>query len=211
MRSSATDHDVAFHSRFNRVLAIVIWSLEAFLLVSSVITGDFAKDPALAVVPAAFAAIAVWAMLWNPRVVVSDKNVVIVNVLRSIVIPWPALIDVDTKYSLSLRTPRGNYSAWAAPAPGRTGVAMARRAERRHGSSAQSPDMGGRERPGDLITTESGEAAYLVRERWHELIESGAVEAGIANSISETVRWHWFLNVVLLLLAVATAVVMGGI
>jgi hypothetical protein len=211
MRSSTTAHDAVFHSRFNRILAIVVWSLEVFLLVSSGVAGEFVKNPAMFLVPAVFAAVLVWALLWNPQVIVGDQEVVIVNVLRTIVVPWPALIDVDTKYSLSLRTPRGNYAAWAAPAPGRTSLAIARRAERRHGSSAQVPAIGGRSRPGDLITTESGEAAYLVRERWNKLVESGAIEAGIADSTPVTIRWHWVSDGVLLLLAVATTVALGWI
>jgi len=131
-------------------------------------------------------------------------------VLRTVVIPWAALIDVDTKFSLTLRTPNGRFGVWAAPAPGRTGVAMARRAERRHGNQAQTAAMGNRSRPGDLVTTESGEAAYLVRDRWNSLVEAGRIEAGQAESTAVLVRWHWVLDAALAGLLIATILVLAS-
>jgi len=197
----------SFHSRFNRILAVVAWALTLFALVTSVVAGVLVPTTvARIVLPLALVALAAYAVLWRPRLVVDDEAVTVVNVLRTVVIPWSALIDVDTKFSLTLRTPNGRYSVWAAPAPGRTGVAMARRAERRHGNQVQTAAMGNRSRPGDLVTTESGEAAYLVRDRWNSLVESGRVEAGIAETVAVQVRWHWVLDVALALLLIATIV-----
>ena len=47
---------------------------------------------------------ACWATFWRPRVEVSDAGVRVVNVTRTIDIPWPALRDVDTKWALTLDT-----------------------------------------------------------------------------------------------------------
>jgi len=197
----------SFHSRFNRILAVVAWALTLFALITSAIAGVLAPATAARIVlPLALVGLAAYAVLWRPRLVVDDDAVTVVNVLRTIVIPWSALIDVDTKFSLTLRTPNGRYSVWAAPAPGRTGVAMARRAERRHGNQNQTAAMGNRSRPGDIVTTESGEAAYLVRERWNALVEAGRIEAGIAESTAVQVRWHWALDTALALLVIATVV-----
>ncbi len=197
-----------YHSRFNRVVAIVVWALEVFLLVSGVIGGVLQRHPGF-VVPAAFAALAVFALLWHPKVVVDDAGTTLVNVLVTVVVPWAALIDVDTKYSLSLRTPGRAYAAWAAPAPGRTGIAMARRTERRHGDRETTPTLAGRARPGDLVATESGAAAYLVRSRWQELVEAGRVEAGVAESTPVTTRVHWTQSGALLVLAAGSVYVLG--
>jgi hypothetical protein len=38
-------------------------------------------------------------------------------------------------------------------------------------------------RPGELPGTDSGNAAELVRSRWHALRDAGRVEAGIAESV----------------------------
>ncbi|MBK4347321.1 PH domain-containing protein [Lacisediminihabitans changchengi] len=197
----------SFHSRFNRILAVVAWVLTAFALVTSAVAGLLVDlSAARIVLPLALIALAAYAVLWRPHLTVDDDAVTAVNVLRTVVIPWSALIDVDTKFSLTLRTPRGSYGVWAAPAPGRTGIAVARRAERRHGTESQTAALGNRSRPGDLITTESGEAAYLVRERWNELVESGRVEAGIAETVAVQVRWHWALDAGMALLLIATVV-----
>ena len=52
----------------------------------------------------------------------------LVNVLRTIDLPWPAIQLVDTKWALTLVTAYGKFTAWAAPAPG--GMASARRMTR---------------------------------------------------------------------------------
>ena len=58
-------------------------------------------------------------------------------------------------------------------------------------------------RPGDLKTTDSGQAARLVRARWQDLVESGALAAGDAatTAVKVTYRWAAAAAVVLLLAA----------
>ncbi len=58
-----------------------------------------------------------WAVFWVPRVEVSDGGLVMVNILRTIHIPWPAVETVDGRYGLQLRTAYGAYTAWAVTAP----------------------------------------------------------------------------------------------
>src|SRR5262245_2344443 len=58
-----------------------------------------------------------WAALWVPYVEVSDGGVTLVNVLRTIRLPWPAIREVDGRYGLRLETAYGRFTAWAAPAP----------------------------------------------------------------------------------------------
>jgi hypothetical protein len=58
-----------------------------------------------------------WAVFWVPRIEVSDGGVVMVNILRTIQVPWPAIEGVDGRYGLQLRTAYGGYTAWAATAP----------------------------------------------------------------------------------------------
>ncbi len=61
----------------------------------------------------------VWAVFWNPRVVVDDSGLTLVNVLRTVRLPWPAIQDVDTRWALKLHTAYGTFGAWAAPSAGR--------------------------------------------------------------------------------------------
>ncbi len=205
---SAGGSPEVFRSRFNRIIAVCAWVLDAALLGGTVATDALAAHPAL-VVPAGLIAVASWVTLWHPGVTVDDEKVSLVNIVRTVSVPWEALIDVDTQYALTLRTPRRSYSAWAAPAPGRAGAAIARRTERRHGAPAVMPGTGGRSRPGDMLGTESGDAAYLVRSRWQSLIAEGRVEAGLADETAITVRWHLFSLVALTALAVGSAFALG--
>lgn len=187
--------DAVFVSRFNRVLAIVIWSLSAVLLVTTLISsGD---NRALALVPGAFAGLFAWSALWRPFVRVDESGVRIRNVLRTIDVPWAALIHVDTRYALTLYTPGHAYAAWAAPAPGRTGTTLARRAER-HGRVDAAPTFDGTVRPGDLLASESGQAAQIVRDRWVALRDAGAIELGSADATPVPVHWHLLINALLI-------------
>lgn len=204
--SAAVDRDV-FVSRFNRVFAVLVWVLGAFVLVGYVWIHAGLRNP-LVIVPVAFVALLAWVALWRPRVEIDDEGVRMRNVFRTVTVPWPALIHVDTKYALTLFTPGHRYSAWAAPAPGRTGAAMAEHKQRR-GQVAMAPvSEDGTIRPGDLIASESGQAAYLIRERWARLRDAGRIEAGIAQETPVRIRVHWWLNGTLLVLLAAGVLVL---
>lgn len=202
MPASPSTRDV-FVSKFNRGLAIALWLIVALLFATTTGTDTTWADRALAVVPALFGLALGWIVLWRPRMTVDDDGIEVVNVFHTVRVPWAALVHVDTRFALTLVTPNRRVSVWAAPAPGRAGVALARRQEQRHGRSV--PDLdGGHRRAGDLLSTASGDAAYLVRHRWDELREGDAIELGTADAVRVPVTLHW-ASIVLL---AATAV--GG-
>lgn len=203
--SAAVDRDV-YVSRFNRVLAVLVWILDAFVLVGYVWIHAGLPD-VFSIVPVAFVALLTWVALWRPGLEIDDDAIVVRNVFRTISVPWPALIHVDTKYALTLFTPDHRYSVWAAPAPGRTGAAMAERRQDR-GRVAMAPVAAdGTIRPGDLIASESGQAAYLIRERWSRLRDAGRIEAGVADTTPVGIRVHWWLNGLIAVLLVASVLV----
>ena len=137
-----------------------------------------------------------WALYWRPEVVVSDAGVRLVNVLRTIDVPWPALRGTETKWALTLDTVWGRYRAWAAPAPGRNAMRQqlrqannpARSIERRV-PGLPADHLG---RPSDLLHTESGAAAQLVNERWKRLRDAGHLgDHPVVEHERAPVRWHW--------------------
>lgn len=149
-----------------------------------------------------------WALYWRPEVVVSDAGVRLVNVVRTVDIAWPALRRIETKWALTLHTEWGRYRAWAAPAPGRTGMRhqlrqhttvsgkpitsddterATRAIERRVPGTAPGGTYG---RVGDLPVTDSGAAAQLVSARWRRVRASG--QLGTAPEAAP-IRWHWEL------------------
>ena len=112
--------------------------------------------------PLLLVALVGWAAFWNPRVEVSDGGVLMVNVLRSVEIPWPAVEGVDGRYGLQLRTAYGAFTAWGAGAP--TGRDRARSRE--------------------------SEAAALVHERMDTLKAAGWLDDPRLERPRARVRWH---------------------
>ena len=196
-----------FRPWFGRVLAAVIGLICAIALVALV-----ASDGAVALIQAGpwlgLVAGACWAAFWRPHVAVDDAGVHLVNVLRTIDMPWPAIQAVDTKFALTLITAYGRYTGWAAPAPGAHAAVRAT-----HQDARRLPDSAwgaGGIRPGDLPSTPSGNAALLIRQRWEQLRDAGFLDAGVLEHDRAPVRWHWPViagAVVLLVLGVVGAFV----
>jgi hypothetical protein len=175
-----------FHSRFNQVLAVVVW-LFCCGAIAAILASDIRRTGEYLPLVALIAFLA-WAGLWRPAVRVGDDAVTIVNTFSTIVVPWAALIQVETRYALTLVTPHGRYAATAAPAPGRLATALSRRDLRRAESQVAAD---GSIRPGDLPNTDSGAAAILVRRRWEELVAGERIELGVADATPVERRWHW--------------------
>lgn len=188
---------ISIPSRFGRVLAVVAWLLAAYLLAATAVGGP--EELLRAGWPPLLLAWVGWACFWHPAVVIADSGVTLRNVLRTVEVPWPAIRAVDTRYSLTLHTPEGRHSAWAAPAPSRLSVLRARPAD-----AAHLPGENGRHggiRPGDLTSSESGQAAYLIRQRWQELHGADLPAAGPGASGGIVIRWHRLTLAALLVLA----------
>jgi hypothetical protein len=113
-----------------------------------------------------------WLLFWNPSVKVSSQGVVVDNLFQSTSLNWSAIQRIDTKYSLTLETNFGVVRAWAAPAPSRYAGMLANRTEATNLPSSSFVGNG-LIRPGDLTTSDSGVAAYVIRSHWEELRDRG--------------------------------------
>jgi hypothetical protein len=186
-----------FKARTNRWFAGFSWFVAAAGLAGLVVAGGL---PALAgASPLLLIAYLGWLLFWRPAVVVDDAGVTIENPFRAVRVPWAALVHVDTRYALTLVTPGKSYGAWAAPAPGIWGGRNARPEDLR-GLPDSTYGPGNSVRPGDLKTTDSGQAAQLVRGRWQQLVDSGLLDAGAADTTPVTVTFRWREAAVALLL-----------
>lgn len=127
-----------------------------------------------------------WLLFWNPSVKVSEEGVVVDNIFQTHTLSWSAITRIDTKYSLSLETKDKTIRAFGAPAPSRYAGFMANRTEAEHlpESSFVGKDL---VRPGDLTSSDSGVAAYIIRSHWEKLRD--------LNKLDETssVRSNWVL------------------
>lgn len=129
-----------------------------------------------------------WAAFWRPHVAVSDGGVRLVNVLRTIDLPWPSIEAIDTKWSLSLVTAYGKFTAWAAPAPGVRGAFRAARTDVKRLPSSTYAGEG--VRPGDLPSSASGEVAVRIRQRWEALRHAGHLNDPRLEHEAAPVTWH---------------------
>ena len=174
-----------FHSRFNRVLAVVTWLFCLAAVVAVATSGWHATVQYLPLI--AFIAWFGWVSLWRPSLDVKDDGVTIVNVFATTSVPWEALIDVDTRYALTLVTPHRRYPVTVAPAPGRLATALSKRDM--SGLSAPTGSDGS-VRTGDLPNSDSGAAAHLVRQRWGQLLAEDKVTIGTADETLIPRRVH---------------------
>jgi hypothetical protein len=104
-----------------------------------------------------------WAAFWRPQVEVSDGGVTVVNTLRTVVVPWPAVESVDGRYGLVIRTAYGPVTAWGAAAPG----------GRQRARGEQSP------------------AAVAVSERLESLRAAGHLDDARLERPDLLRTWHW--------------------
>lgn len=171
--------------------AVAVWMLAAAIAVASLLAGPAELLQNLPL--AGGVAMVGWAALWRPSVRVDDDAVELQNVTHTARIPWDAVIEVDTKFALTVRTPRAVYSAWAAPAPGRFSSRAALRRNRRKASADDGDPLRPTplgERTSDLPSTDSGDAAQIVRDRWQSLLDADSIRIGEADRVAATRTWH---------------------
>ena len=194
--------EVRYRPAFGRTLAVVTVVVCALGVVAL-----FWSEPASAwryVWPVLLVAMLAWALFWRPSLTVAEHGITVENVLRTHFVPWPAIVAIDTRYSLTLRTVDGPVSVWAAPAPGRhRTLGLAPRDFDGIGASARGTV--GELRPADALTTPSGNLAQLIRGHWERLRDAGAFASGV-DPEAATVTWHWATVAAVAALAAATAI-----
>lgn len=198
----------SFHYRplFGRILAAMIVVLCGVGLTGLAVAGDW-PNLVRTVWPLAFFSALAIALFWRPRILIEDHAVTVVNVLRTIEVPWPAILRIDTRFSLTLFTQARKIPVWAAPSPGiRGAVAIERTDVRNLSESAYGP--GNSVRPGDSVSTASGQVAFVLRRHWEALRDAGHLDSGVVEEGSLKVTVHWATIVVLGVLFVGTVLSM---
>lgn len=187
-------------------MAVVVWAVAAFAVALSL----WGAEPSMAWVypAAALTGYLAWACLWRPGVGVGDDGIFLRNVTHYVDIPWEALIHLDTKHALTLLTPGKRFAVWSAPAPGMmtTQIIVRRPLNREQRAVGASP------RIGDLLGSDSGDAAMMIRDEWQRRLDARLVTVGMADEVPVRRRWDVpFLvaSAVLLLATVWTLVATG--
>lgn len=175
-----------FRSRLAQGLAVVVGLVAVVALVTFVAEeGPTALLTTLA--PVALVGALAWAVLWNPRVELREEGITIVNVWRTVRVPWRRFKHADTQWALAVTTTEDvTYSAWAVPAGSGFGARLVpnRRqqgewapAQRKLGSSgtAEAAAMAIAERVREGIDRERSGAAVTVVANTRELAMVGGL------------------------------------
>jgi hypothetical protein len=193
--------EVVYRPVFGRILAVVTMVVCA-VGIAALFWGDLVAGIRYAW-PILLAATLAWALFWRPSLRVQEHGVTVENVLRTHFVPWPAIVDVDTRFSLTLHTVKGRIPVWAAPAPSRhRTLGLASKDFDGVADSARS-ELGGL-RPADALTVPSGNLAQLIRGRWERLRDAGLFASGV-DPEAMTVTWHWATVTAIAALVLATA------
>ena len=106
--------------RLSRALCVLVVAMCLTVIGALVTLGRV--EPILRYTPAALlvAAVAI-VVFWLPRVRIGPTGVEIVNPFRTHAASWPAVVDVETKWTLTVVTAVRRIQVWAAPGPGLLG------------------------------------------------------------------------------------------
>lgn len=106
-------------------------------------------------------------LLWiRPKLVLRDDGIEVVNPLRTEHIAYNEILELDTKWALTIIHQRGKTRVWVAPASGKRKW-IADRTFRWYGSNVPLSDARytGAESMSASLDSLSGQAAYMIRER----------------------------------------------
>lgn len=197
-----------FRPLFSRVLAVGTAAVCLFGLLAVLLQDGI--GPTIRTLPwLLLVAGAGWMTFWRPSVSVDDAGVRLVNVSRTIVLPWPAIQRIDTKWAFALTTASGTYAAWAAPAPGRMSARKLGRQET-DGLPESTFVADGAIRPGDAPGSPSGDVALVVRRQWELLRNAGRLDEPAGHASMPTVTWH-IPQLLIGALLVVLGLIAGGI
>lgn len=174
---------VVLRSKFARVFGWALWGvLAASTTMIGFEEGGWAFLQTLAVT--ATVGILIHELLVKPKIEIDEYGVRITNPLRTFVVQWGAIERIDTKWGLALYTARIKVQAWSAPAPGRHSSLRSTKFDGKH--LPESTYLAGTIRPGDLVSSDSGAAAYAIRHEWERRRDLNLLETAADVIIS----WH---------------------
>lgn len=117
-----------------------------------------------------------------PTITIAEEAITVDNPWRTHVIPWGALIDVNTRFHLTMVTAQGSVHALAAPSPGGFSAMRAKPDQDARTGRVQRQGAGA-VRPGDLPNQSSGQLAAVVRGHWQDRVEAGDLDT---NEVATT-------------------------
>ncbi len=134
--------------------------MSALFVWSSFYQGDGATIATSACIAGAILT-CIYTVLFRPKVTFYDEGLVITNPLEKITIGWRDVLDLDSRWALTITTKDFTVSAWAGTAPGR------HHARNIHINDIRGLDVdqGGSMRSNESPRSDSGASIYRARVR----------------------------------------------
>lgn len=188
--------DVTLRPRSSRVLAAALVGVAALGLLGVLATGR-TELIVRAIPPLGLLGFGAWTTFWHPAVRIGAAGVTMINPMQTVTTTWPAVEDVQTRWSLAVVTARGVHTAWAAPRPSRMTSALSVRRDVR-GLADYAAERRRQQEPGRA----TGDiAAHLVTVQWSQYRDRGLLGAVEGAGV----EIHWHVTTVLVLAALASA------
>lgn len=167
------------------------WVFVALVLVVAVPTAVGAFLPVTsrtaAVLASAVVAVTIAYLYFvSPSMTITEDAITVENPWRRHVVPWGALVDVNTRFQLTLVTPDEEVHVLAAPSPGGFS-AMRAKPEGDSRTARVSRQSGAGVRAGDLPGHTSGQLAAVIRGHWQDRVEAGDLDHTERASVQP--RW----------------------
>ncbi|NEM90621.1 PH domain-containing protein [Galbitalea soli] len=205
--------DVTLRSRLSRILTVFVVLICVVGEGGFLLRGDYSTG-LHAVGPLGLVAFGMYLLYWAPAITITPATVVVVNPLRTWEVTWPAIVDIETRWALTIVTAAASrITVWAAPTPSAAGAATRMRrnvygqAVYERSRPAQARRSGGdmtaaqrRELPGSVARL----APLLLTQQWEEYREAGLL--GAVEGAGVTRRWHRGAIIVLAALVAATII-----
>lgn len=196
-----------FTSGYGRGLTAAA-AVVALVAVVAVVVEDGAGEALRALPLAALVVAVVGALFWAPGVEVSDGEVVVRNVLRTVRVPWPTFREVEYGWSLVVRTTDGDVTVFAAPRESAT----ARRLRR---GGAAAPAELPREGTVRSLRATAEAVGAAIEARHDALVRAGHLDGArrvaAAQGLTPTRRLHVMtIGTVAVLAALSVAVLVTG-
>ena len=175
-----------YASTYGRVLTVALAAVGVLVVIGTASVGE-PRPLALGALGSAALVGGAWALFWRPKVEVSDGGVTVVNVIRTVHVPWPVLVEAEPGWSLVVRTTGHRWTAWAAPRASAAGTGLRTMRARRRG-----PDRA--EHAPERQRATSDVVAAAITRRQDALLAAGHLDGArrIAEQagLAETVTWH---------------------
>lgn len=157
-----------FRPRSNFAWAGCAYVLIVLFSANSILVGTNALQSILEIIFSAVLGIIVYGIWIRPKMVLGAESIEVVNPTRSQIIPYSEVLELETKWALSIIHAAGKTTVWVAPASGKQRWI----ADKKFGwytsgvaSTENKAGTGGEISMSASLDSLSGQAAYMIRER----------------------------------------------